>query len=510
MPGLSRTRLPRLHLGDFGAGISAALVVIPQSLAFARLAGMPPERGLHVAILAPLPAALLASYPYLGTGPTAITSLLTFGALSALAPPGSSEYVGLAALLALLVGAIRVAMGWARAGGFAYLMSEPVLVGFTAGAAFVIVASQVPTILDAETTSTNPFLAAVEAVASPPAWEPAALAVALGVAVVLIGGKRLHRLFPGILVAVALALVVSAASGYRGSVVGPTVGTLPGFTLDLPWKSLPRLLAPGVVIALVGFFEPASIARRYSTLERRRWDPNRELVSQGVACLVSGLGGGFPAGGSFSRTALMRDWGARTRLSGVITALTVLALLPALPVLARLPNAALGAIVVVSVRELIRIRPFREYRRYTRLQFRIALATLVLTVALAPRVEWAIVIGVGLSIGAHLTRELRLSVSASVVGDTLHLHPKGVLYFASAHRLDEAVSAQLSSYPEARRLVIHLDGLGRVDVSGALALRRLLEDAGEAGLRVELADIPPQARKIVARVIDEGGDRHAS
>ncbi|MGH9023551.1 MAG: SulP family inorganic anion transporter, partial [Acidimicrobiia bacterium] len=255
------------------------------------------------------------------------------------------------------------------------------------------------------------------------------------------------------------------------------------------------------------FFEPASIARRYSTLERRSWDPNRELVSQGVASLAAGIGGGFPAGGSFTRTALMRDWGARTRLSGVITGLTVLLLLPLLPLLARLPNAALGAIVMVSVRELIRIRPFREYRRYTRLQFRIALATLALTVALAPRVEWAIVIGVAMSIGAHLTRELRLSVSASAVGDTLHLYPKGVLYFFSAPRLENAVSVQLSAYPEARRLVLHLDGLGRVDVTGALALRRLLEEAGEAGLEVALADIPPQAAKIVARVIDGYGLR---
>ncbi|MGH9022817.1 MAG: SulP family inorganic anion transporter, partial [Acidimicrobiia bacterium] len=184
-------RFPRLHAGDFGAGISTALVLIPQSLAYARLAGLPPERGLYVAVLAPLPAALLASYPYLGTGPTAITSLLTFGALSALAPPGSSEYVALAALLALLVGAIRVVMGWARAGVLAYLMSEPVLAGFTAGAAVVIVASQVPTVLDVESRSTNPFLGAFHGLRSPSAWEPAALLVAVGVVVVLFGGRRL-------------------------------------------------------------------------------------------------------------------------------------------------------------------------------------------------------------------------------------------------------------------------------------------------------------------------------
>jgi SulP family sulfate permease len=258
------------------------------------------------------------------------------------------------------------------------------------------------------------------------------------------------------------------------------------------------------VIAVVGFSEAASIARHYATLERARWDPNRELISQGVANLAAGLGGGFPAGGSFSRSALVRDAGAHTRLAGGITGLVVLVLLPFASVLAHLPQAVLGASIIVAVVPLVQVRRFLEYRRYTRLQLTVALVTTVLTISLAPHVEVAVVAGIGLAIAAHLWRELRVSVKAWTDGETLHLAPKGVLYFASAPLLEDRFAALLHEHPDARHLVIHVDGLGRVDITGALALRSLLADAEAAGLDARVADIPPQAEKIIRRVLDPG------
>jgi sulfate permease, SulP family len=269
----------------------------------------------------------------------------------------------------------------------------------------------------------------------------------------------------------------------------------------LPWGSVPTLLVPAAVIAVVGFAEPASIARHYATLERRRWNPDRELVSQGAANLAAGLGGGFPVGGSFSRSALVRDAGARTRLAGGISGLVVLALLPATEVLAQLPESALGAVIIVSVAELIHVRPFRDYRRYARLQFIVAALTLLMTVAFAPHVERALIAGVGLAVAAHLWRELRLTIPAWTSEGILHLAPKGVLYFASAPGLEVAFARLLEQHPEAHRLVVHLDGLGRIDLTGALVLRNLLADARAAGLAAEVADVPAPARKVVARVI---------
>jgi SulP family sulfate permease len=278
-------------------------------------------------------------------------------------------------------------------------------------------------------------------------------------------------------------------------------------SLDLPWESVPQLILPALVIAVVGFAEPASIARYYATLERTNWDPNRELVSQGMANLAAAVGGGFPAGGSFTRSALVREAGARTRLAGGVTGAVVLLLLPFTSVLGHLPTAVLGASIIMAVRSLIDLRPFRDYRRYTRLQFRVAIITFGLTIAVAPHVERAVIAGVALAIGAHLWRELRVSINAWSEGTTLHIAPKGVLYFASAPLLEERLGKMLSDTPTARHLVVHLDGLGRIDVSGALGLREMLDQAEAAGLDAVVSDIPPQARKIVRRVLE---GRHGS
>jgi SulP family sulfate permease len=491
------------YSGDVVGGISAAFVLIPQALAYATLAGMPAQRGLFVAALAPLAAAFFASSPYLGTGPTALTSLLTFGALSALAPPAGGTYVALAALLALMVGAVRIGMGLARLGPISYLISQPVLTGFTSGAAVVIVASQIPTVVDIRSDGTNPFAVAIDALSRPGEWHVSAIALSAAAAMVIVAGRRLHRLFPGVLVAVVAAIGFSVVSGYEGHVVGAVQGGFPPFSVDLPWSQLHRLLLPALVIAVVGFSEPASIARHYAMLERTRWDPNRELISQGMANVAAGLGGGFPAGGSFSRSALVRDSGARTRLAGGITGLVVLLLLPFASVLADLPEAVLGASIIVAVVPLIQVRRFFEFGRYTRLQLAVALGTAVLTIALAPHVELAVVAGIALAIGAHLWRELRVSVKAWTDGDTLHLAPKGVLYFASAPLLEDRFGELLHEHPDARHLVIHVDGLGRVDITGAMALQALLIDAKEAGLEARLTDVPPQADKILRRVLGQ-------
>jgi len=497
----------RVDPGDLVGGVSAAFVLIPQALAYAVLAGMPAERGLHVAALAPIAAAFFASSPYLGTGPTAITSLLTLGGLTALAAPGSAEYVALGALLAFLVGVVRCGMGLLRLGVLSYLISRPVLTGFTSGAALVIIASQVPTVLDVPTDGTNPFLAAFEALRRPGEWRLASIAMAVAVALLIAGGRRIHRLFPGVLVAVVLAVAWTATMGYDGAVVGNVSGGLPILSFDLPWASFPQLILPALVIAVVGFAEPASIARYYATLERTRWNPNRELVSQGMANLAAAVGGGFPAGGSFTRSALVREAGARTRLAGGVTGAVVLLLLPFTSVLKDLPTAVLGASIIMAVRSLIAVRPFLEYLRYTRLQFGVAIVTFGLTIAVAPHVERAVAAGVALAIGSHLWRELHVSVKTWTEGTTLHLAPKGVLYFASAPLLEERLGDMLSETPTAEQLVVHLDGLGRIDVSGALGLREMLEQAEAAGLDAVVSDVPPHAIRIVRRVLD---GRHGS
>jgi len=251
---------PATLAGEILAGLSVALVLAPQAMAYAVLAGMPPWHGLYAAAVAPIAAAPFASSRYLQTGPVALTGLLTIGALGSMAATGTTAYVGLAALLALVVGVVRIAIGAFRLGRVAGLMTDPVLRGFLVGAALLIVASQVPSAFGV-TVEGRLMAGAIEALRAPGSWMPGAAGLALVTVLLVRLGRKLHPLFPGVLAAAALGMIAVAL----GAPVGPTVGELPAtllsLKLDLPWGSLPSLILPGVVIALVGFAEAAAISR---------------------------------------------------------------------------------------------------------------------------------------------------------------------------------------------------------------------------------------------------------
>jgi SulP family sulfate permease len=481
-------------------------VLVPQSLAYAQLAGMPAYRGLFAAAIPPLVAAPFASSPYLQPGPTAVSALLTYAALSPLAPIGSAQYVELGLLLALLVGIIRVAVGLLRAGVLAHLMSQPLLVGFVPAAAILIIASQVPVLLGLDTRGENELYRAGWALAHIGDWQAQAIAIAAIVSAILLLGKRLHPLFPAILLAVVGVTLYSKLAGYGGATVGTVEASLPSLTTSLPLGELPRLVVPAVVISLIGFVEATSIGRTFAALERKRWDANREFISQGVANLGAAMLGGFPVGASFSRSALNRLAGARTNVSGLITGLAVFAFLPVGFLLGPLPRSALAAIVIIPVAGLVRPFPMVRLARLSKPQFLVAAVTFALTLALAPHIEEAVVAGVGLAFAVHLWRELSLEVPSWTADETLHLRPRGVLWFGTAARLEELLLRLIAEKQHVERLLVHLDGLGRIDMTGALALRSLLDEARAAGLAVEVVDVQSRWRKLVEDVIENRRD----
>ncbi len=483
------------------AGASVVLVLIPQSMAYAELAGLPAHVGLYAAALPLIAAAFFASSPYLQTGPGAVTSLLTLGALQPLVAPGAPEYLGMAALLALVVGVTRVAIGVLRVGTVAHLMSQPVLQGFTAAAAILIVCSQLPGALGASPESGGVLRGAVWAVAHPGQWEPTAVMLSVGTVVTVLIARRIHPLVPGVLLATAGGLLFSALTGYEGSTIGFIPRDLPGLSLALPWGALPSLALPGVVIAMVGFAEAASISRTFAAQDRTPWDPGREFISQGVANLTAGLTGAFPVGGSFSRSSINRLAGARTRWSGAFTGLLVLLFLPFSGILSPLPKAILAAIVIAAVVSLIRIPALVRIWEYSRPQALIAWHTFALTLALAPRIEQAVVLGILFALAVHLWREMPLGLDAWSDDTALHLAPKGVLWFGSAPGVEKTVSEFLKDARELEEVVVHLGGLGRLDYTGALFLKQLDQDAEAAGLRLRLTDVPPHAQRILRSVL---------
>jgi len=487
---------------DIVAGISVALILIPQSLAYAGIAGVPAHVGLFAAALPTIAAAIFASSPYLQTGPVAMTALLTFGALSVVATPFSPEYVALAALLALVVGVMRVVIGMTRFGVIAYFMSRPVMIGFMTGATILIVASQVPALLGVERGDDGLLAEAWLAFSDPSGWQLGSVVFGIAAVVVIEGARRIDRRLPGVLLAVAGAILVSVLLEFDGMTVGEIPTGFPDFSLNFPWSSVVSLLIPGLVIALVGFTEAAAISTVFAAEDRSRWDPNREFVSQGMANLASAISGGFPVGGSFSRSSVNRLAGARTRWSGAFTGIAVFLFFPIAGVLEPLPTAVLAAVVIVAVVRLVRPQEIIPIWRQSRLQGGVATFTLLATLLLAPRIDVAVMLGIGASILVHLGRELKLTAEVQIDGDLLRITPRGVIFFGSTHKLSNTLLESLADHPHTQRLVVDLGGVGRIDFTGGDALRAVVIHSRAAGLEVHFENIPPHAERIVRGVLN--------
>jgi len=384
--------------GDFVAGISVALLALPQGLAYAELAGVPAQYGLYAAALPCLLAALFASSPYLQTGPVAVTALLTFGALQGVAEPQTSEYVELAALLALFVGIIRLAFGILRLGKIANLLSDYLILGFTSGAAILIVFSQLPKALGVETSNGGVIRSGFNALIHPAQWHGLAILFSIGTILFMFGGRRVHRLFPGVLVAVVAGILISWGINYSGSVVGELEGGFITFDFAFEWSSTSQLIFPAFVIAVVGFAEPASIARTFEPEGKASWNSDREMISQGVANMASAISQAFPVGGSFGRSALNHFAGATTTWSGAITGASVLLALPFTFLLESLPSSILGATVIGAVVRLIRPKDFYNLLQNSYGDAAVGFGTLIATLVTAPRIERGILIGLFFSL----------------------------------------------------------------------------------------------------------------
>lgn len=486
---------------DIVAGLSVTLLIIPQSMAYAELAGLPSVHGLYASALPLIAAGFFASCPYLQTGPVALTALLTHGALVTIASPGSPRYTSAAALLALIVGVTRLAIAAVRSGKVTYLMSQPVVRGFTSGAAILILLSQFPSTLGMTAAGGSGLVGnTVRVLGDPDSWNLVALVLTVLTVGITLLARRIHPLFPGALVVVLGGVFFSALAGYQGPIVGDIPGSLPPVSLALPWGLVPALVVPGVVIALVGFAETTAIARNFATQDQARWSPDREFLAQGAANLVSGVCGGMPADGSLSRSSLNHLSGAGSRWSGAITGLAVVVFLPFAGVLSALPKAVLAGIVIAAVGGLVRPRLLLKVWTLSRIQALVVWFTLALCLLLAPRIEQALLLGILLSLAIHVWRERRAGFHSWMEGDILHLEVTGILWFASAPRLEEALMGRLTHTQGVSEVVVHLEGLGRIDLTGALVLKRTVEELRALGIPSSLKGVPAHARELIDNI----------
>lgn len=515
LPFLSWPRPDRaLLINEASAGVTVALMVIPQGVAYAALAGMPLVTGIYAALFPALIAVLFSSSARLSVGPTALTSVLVGASLAPLAVPGSDEWVALAVWLTLLSGLMQVLLGAGRFGWLLRLVNSPVLMGFTQGAAVLITLSQLPALLGFTGRTYAQLLQG-----PPPDFY--AIAFGLGGMAMLWLGKRFAPKLPTTMALVAVSAAVSYAIGYAlrgGAVIGALPSGLPSLYIPqlVPGVGLGALLLPAFLITLVSFLETASSAKVDNARAGTLWNENQDLIGQGLAKISSGLTGSFPTSSSFSRSAITLYAGAQTQWATLFSvAVVAAALLWAMPLLYNVPQAVLASVVVTATLGLLKPRAFVALWKVSRIEAAISLGTFALTIASAPQIYWGVLGGLLAALAHYMYRHLHPRIIE--VG----LHPDGSLRdrhlwqlpllapklyalrmdaeldFASASTLERAINTAVAERPGLTDVCLFAQPINRVDITGAEvfgSIRRALENKG---VRLHISGLKLPAQQVL-------------
>jgi SulP family sulfate permease len=509
---------------DAVAGVTVALVAIPQALAYAQLAGLPPYYGLYAALLPTIVGALFGASAQLSTGPVALTSLLTAASIAPLAAAGSDQYVTYAIALALLSGVFQIAFGVMRLGVLLNLLSHPVLMGFVNAAAILITLSQVPALFGVRPAgSTHALVNAWHVVVNAPQAHGDSIAFGASAIVMLVAFRRYAPRLPGVLVCVAILTAASYLldfAGDGGRIVGTVPGglpalVLPGFDLDV-WI----LLTPAAfVIAIISFMEAMSSGKIAAIKTATKWDENQELIGQGLAKAAAALSQTMPVSGSFSRSALNLGAGARTGLSSVICALCVaLTLLFFTPLLKHLPLPVLAAIIFMALTNLINVRSLVNAWRASRDDAVAAILTFVATIAFAPNIQNGIIVGILASLALFIYRRMRPNVevadpgSARLAAELGQEVPEALrdvlglirfdasLVFVNVSYFEEAVQALARRHSGLRFVLVAASPINALDASGVEMLVALADGLRKKrGIELVFCDVKPPLRGVMDR-----------
>lgn len=521
-PGYNRAQAS----GDLVAAVIVTVMLIPQSLAYALLAGLPAHVGLYASILPLVLYALFGTSRTLSVGPVAVVSLMTAAALAPLAQAGTTEYLAGAVLLAVMSGLVLTVMGILKLGFLANFLSHPVISGFISASGLVIAASQFKHLLGVEANGQNLLQICHSLLGSIHQINLPTLAIGTGALLFLLWSRRclkplLGRLglspgFADLLTKTApiLAVLVTTLLAWLFNLqeqgvrlVGHVPAGLPTFTMPQLNAGLwSQLAVSALLISVVGFVESVSVGQTLAAKRRQRIDPDQELIGLGAANLGSGLSGGMPVTGGFSRSVVNFDAGAQTPAAGAYAAVGIaLATLFLTPALAWLPQATLAATIIVAVLTLIDLPALLRTCRYAHSDFGAMLATILLT--LLHSVEAGIIAGVALSIGLFLYRTSRPHCAVvgrvpgtehfrNVLRHEVELCPKVTflrvdesLYFANARFLEETVMGLVTREPELTDLVLVCPAVNLIDASALESLEAINERLRDAGVRLHFSEI---------------------
>jgi len=524
---------PNVIRADVIAGLTVALVLIPQSMAYAALAGLPAYFGLYIAFMPVMVAALWGSSKQLATGPVAVVSLMSATALATIVggvaldnpdPDMVMRYISLAMLLTLIIGVFQFSLGFFKLGIIVNFLSHPVIVGFTNAAALVIGLSQLSKIFGVSMPG-----AAGDHFLSIRIWgvlqqlgETHMLTFIMGMSAFLAMFllKKYMPKMPGVLVVVAATTLISYFIGYNekgGSVVGAIPEGLPAFAVPaLNLADFWALLPSAIIISLVGFMEAISIAKAMAAQTRDHIDPNRELIGQGMGNIVGSFFQSYPSSGSFSRSAVNLNAGAKTGFSSVITALVVLiTLLFLTPLLYHLPNAVLAAVIMMAVFGLINFSAVKHAWRANVHDGIAAIVTFICTLGFAPHLDKGILIGAGLALGLYLyrtmkprvamlgrypdgtLRDLQVNPNLLIDEDILVLRFDGSLYFANVSYFEDTILEEVSDHQSAKYVLVVGDGINELDASGEEVVHHLMERLRSNGITLVFSGLKKQIFDVV-------------
>ena len=502
---IGELKKPEILKADIFAGITVALVLIPQSMANAQLAGLPPKIGLYSAFLIPIIAALFGSSRQLQNGPVAIISLMTAAALIPL-NLNAEQYIAYAAVLALLAGVMQLALGFLRLGIMVDFLSHPVVIGFINAAAIVICSLQVSKLFGITGIDGDHLYQTIWnlILAIPTHSHMPTVAVGGFSLVLLIFLKKVAPKLPVIMITMVIVTILSWLFKYEamgGAVVGKIDKGLPSLVFPhINPGDLTALLLPAFMIALLSFVEAFSIAKAVASKTRQHLSADQEMVGKGLANVVAGVTQGYAVSGSFSRTAVAFDAGAKTGFTAIVSGIIVgITLLFFTGLLYHIPIATLAAVIIVAVAGMIHFEPFHHAWKISPHDGVVALTVFLGTLALAPHIEWGIFLGIALSIGLYLYRTMRPHFAevaldsdgtfrdANLFGmetsDTLALFRyDGDLYFANSSYLEKKLLNAVADKPELKVLLLDLEAVDQIDVTGVEMLAKMSEHLHEAGV----------------------------
>ena len=511
---------------DLMAALIVTIMLIPQSLAYALLAGLPPEAGLYASIVPIMLYAVFGTSRALAVGPVAVVSLMTAAALSNIVEQGTMGYAVAALSLAGLSGIILLAMGLFRLGFVANFLSHPVIAGFITASGIIIAASQLKHILGINAEGHNLLELVISIIEhlSETNWITAIIGI-LATAFLFWVRKGLKPLLTklglgstltGVMVKAGPVLVVVATtlavwlfdlSEIGVKIVGEVPQSLPPLTLpSFSPDLLGQLLLPAFLISIIGFVESISVAQTLAAKKRQRIDPDQELIGLGAANIGASLTGGFPVTGGFSRSVVNFDAGAETPAAGAFTAIGLaIAALALTPLIFFLPKATLAATIIVAVLSLVDFSILKRSWSYSKADFAAVLATILITLGMG--VEAGVSAGVGLSILLHLYKSSKPHIAeVGQVPGTEHFrnilrhkvltHPEIVtlrvdesLYFANARFLEEKIQNRVASDKNVRHVILQCSAINEIDFSALESLEAINERLGEMDVKLHLSEV---------------------